>query len=228
MMAVSPAAGSRRPKRMVIILWAVLDCNVWLAEAEMLLAQWPALTGRICPACGAPALVGHGRRRRSVHVGREKGLLGPVCRVVRFWVQRVRCKACGRTHTLLPAFVARYQRHPSQVRERATRLRMAGHSWQQVMKDLALPMLSATSPRRWVAGVQGRYAAVVAEMRRWLAAGPVGGASYASLAEPGSWAGFEETVGTLLAREFSGDWPAGEVVAGANWLSGRRRRPLVV
>lgn len=58
--------------------------------------------------------------------------------------------------------------------------------------------------------------------------GPAGGATYASLAEPGSWAGFEETVGTLLQREFSGDWAAGEVVAGANWLGGRRRRPLVV
>lgn len=96
------------------------------------------------------------------------------------------------------------------------------------MKDLALPMLSTTSPRRWVAGVLGRYGTMAAEMRRWLAAGPVGRVAYAPLTEPGSWTGFEETVGTLLRREFSGDWPAEEVAAGANWLSGRRRQALVV
>ena len=83
---VSPRAGSRRPKRMVIVLWAMLDCHVWLAEAERLLAEWLALTGRIRSACGAKALVGHGRRRRSVHAGTAGGRLGPVCGVTWFWV----------------------------------------------------------------------------------------------------------------------------------------------
>ena len=213
---------------MVMVLWAILDCNVWLGEAERLLAEWPALTGRICSACGAKALVGHGRRRRSVHAGTARGRLGPVCGVTWFLVQRVRCKACGCTHTLLPAFVARYQRHSSRVRQRATEARLAGRSWQAVVREMALPMLSATSPRRWVAGVLGRYGGALAEMRRWLATGPAGSGTYALLAAPGSWDAFRETVGTLLQREFAGDWPVEEAAAGANWLSRRWRPPLAV
>ena len=229
MTAVSPLAGSRRHKRMVIILWTVLDCNLWIAEAERWLAMWPALTERICPACGATALVGDGRRRRCVHSGTKNGGTGrPVCDVLWFEVQRVRCTACGRIHTLLPPFLARYQRHPSHLREQVTEARLAGRSWQQVLKDLALPMLSATSPRRWVAGVLKRYAEVGDTLRRWLAVGPVGRPTYAGLAEPGSWAAFEDMVGALLERDAAGTWPAGESVAGANWLGGRLRVPLVV
>jgi Domain of unknown function (DUF6431) len=211
---------------MVMVLWAVLDCNVWLAEAEILLAEWPRLTGRICPACGVQALVGHGRRQRSVHAGSKAGRLGPVCAVVKFWVQRVRCKACGRTHTLLPAFVARYQRHRSEVREEVTVRRGGGQSWVGVIKAMALPMLSATSPRRWVAGVLSRCSEATEEMRRWLTSEPVGPMPYAPTAASGSWQAFAETAGHALEGE--GDWPLQERVAGANWLGGRRRSRLMV
>ena len=64
-------------------------------------------TGRVCPVCGAVALVGHGLRRRSVHL--ERAGPGQSCSVEWILVQRVRCKACGRTHTLLPAFLAPYR-----------------------------------------------------------------------------------------------------------------------
>lgn len=213
---------------MTIVLWPVLECNVWLAEAEWLLAQWPQLTGRVCPACGEKALVGHGRRRRSVHEGTARGAAGAVCAVVWFWVQRVRCKACGRTHTLLPAFVARYQRHPSAVRERATGLREAGRSWGEIMRALVLPMLSATSPRRWVAGVLARYGAAVVELRQSLAAGPVGAMPYAPVVAAGGWDGFVEAAGCVLRREAPGAWPDRERVAGTNWWAGRHRRPVMV
>ncbi len=45
----------------------------------------------------AKGLVGHGRRRRSVHVGEREGERGRECAVVWLWVQRVRCTACGKT-----------------------------------------------------------------------------------------------------------------------------------
>jgi transposase-like protein len=213
---------------MVMVLWAVLDCNVWLAETERLLSEWPTLTGRTCPDCKATALVGHGRRRRSLHSGRRAGRVGPVCEVIWFWVQRLRCKACGRTHTLLPGFVARYQRHSSGVRERATALHVAGRSWGAILKAMALPMLSASSPRRWVAGVLSRCGAATLEMRRWVAAGPVGAMPYAPVTTAGSWDGFLETVGYLLERDAAAPWPREERVAGTNWLGGRRRHHLMV
>lgn len=214
--------------RMVIVPWPITDINFWVAQAEALIVRWPELTGRLCPSCGAKALVGHGQRRRSVHIGEASGKRGPACEVVWFWVQRVRCTACGKTHTLLPAFVAPYQRHASRLRGEASGAREAGASWGQVLQRLALPMLSTSSLRRWVRGVMSRMPAMAEAVARWRAASAQGAViAYGSVATPGSFAAFVTSVDGLLAREVT-DWPAGEAIAGANWQAMRRRSSLTV
>lgn len=210
---------------MTIVVWAVTEVKRWLAEEQALLAQWPALTGRKCPHCGRAALVGHGQRRRSVHVGRRPGRRGPACGVQWLWVQRVRCGACGKTHTLLPGFLAPYQRHPSAGREGACREREAGASWRQVLARLGLAMLSATSPRRWVARVRRELPGMAAAVRRWRSEAAAGaGGTYAPVEAPGSLAAFAAAVQALLGAQGQG-WPAAESLAGANWQAGVRGHP---
>jgi len=210
---------------MVMVVFWLLDCNVWLAQAERLLVDWPQQTGRVCPTCGAKALVGHGRRRRSVHAGTDTApdARWPVCLVLWFEVQRVRCTGCGKTHTLLPAFLARYQRHPNLVRQEAVRLREAGRSWKDVLaglQPLGVPLRSATSARRWVQGVLERMGAAAAELRR-RGPGVNGQPHYGSVERPGSWAEVAELVRAVVRAE-GGEQPAGEELAALNRL-GRGR-----
>lgn len=68
-------------------------------------------------------------------------------------------------------------------------------------EEMALPMLSATSPRRRVAGVLGRYRGALADMRRWLATGPAGSGTYAS---PGVLAVSQPGPGTTGVRHQPG------------------------
>lgn len=213
---------------MVIVPWPVTDINFWVTQAQELMARWPELTGRICPSCRKRALVGHGQRRRSVHVGQTQGIRGPACVVVWLWVQRVKCKACGKTHTLLPALLAPYQRHASRVRGRASAERESGVSWRVVLARLALPMLSTASVRRWVRGVMTRLPTMAEAVAGWRAAGAQGAAiGYGSVAKPGSFAAFVESVNGLLACEVA-DWPDGEAIAGANWQATEKRSGLTV
>ncbi len=211
---------------MVMVAWPVVDIKAWQDNNSGFLEMWPAVTGRVCPACSARALVSHQVRRRSVHVGTARGRRGPQCDVVWTWVQRVRCTACGKTHTLLPAFLAPYQRHPSGTREQAGMEREAGASWRQTLERVGLPGLSTTSVRRWVAAVMVALPAMFAAVVLWRALGE-GMAGYGSVRAPGSLGAFGEEVRALLAREVAG-WPAGETLAGANWQASRRRRFLVI
>ena len=205
---------------MVIILFWLLGCIKWKAEARRLLREWPERTGRVCWACGRPGLVGHGRRKRTVHCGSKLGGRWTVCAVVRFVVQRVRCTWCGKTHTLLPAFLAPYQRHPNSVRQVAVVLREAGQSWSEVvrgLRKLGVPLATASSPQRWVRRVRARLGAATAELGRRLA--PVGSPPrYGSVERPGSWAAFAELV-RAVAQSEGNACEAGEELAGANWLA---------
>lgn len=213
---------------MVIVPWAVTDINEWVALDREWVEQWPAVTGRICPACGKPRLVGHGQRRRSVHRGRVRGRAGWKCAVVWFWVQRVRCTGCGRTHTLLPAFLAAYQRHPSRERAQACAAREAGASWVAVLAAVGLPMLSTSSVRRWVGCAMARVPAMAAAVALWRAAGPAGRmAAYGPVAQPGSFSALIRSVLDLLAGEVAG-WPEQEALAGCNWQASVRRTWLSV
>lgn len=203
---------------MVMLPWWLFECKVWKAEADRLLQEWARRTGRVCPACGHAALVGHGRRRRSVHCGVHPGLRWLVCDVLWFEVQRVRCCHCGKTHTLLPGFLARHQRHPNRVRQEAVRLREAGLSWSavlQALRPLGVPLATATSPRRWVQGVQARMAGAAAELAR-LQQPADGRPRYGSVQRPGSWAAFAELVRDAAQAE--GWQAAGEELAAANRL----------
>lgn len=214
--------------RMVMVPWSVTDIKQWLETWAEWLTLWPERTGRVCPHCGAEALVGHGLRRRTVHVGRQPGRRGETCVVEGLWVQRVRCLACGKTHTLLPVFLAPYQRHASAMREAATVEREAGASWRVVLKRLRLAMGSTTSVRRWVQGVRRRFPLMAQAVARWRAAEEQEPAvGYGAVAEPGSFAAFVESVRALLGRIVA-DWPGGEAIAGANWQATVRRRAEVV
>ncbi len=202
---------------MVMVPWPIVDIKAWMAEVDAWLKDWPWRTGRVCPACGARELVGHGLRRRSVRVG-------PGCEVVWILVQRVRCKACGKTHTLLPAFLAPYHVHLSVTRGRAAAERESGASWAQVMAGLGLLTVSTTSVRRWVARVKAQLPAMADAVVRWRAIAP-GMVGYAPVEPPESYAGFAVAVGELQGREVA-DWPTDEALAAANWQASKRGSPL--
>jgi hypothetical protein len=146
--------------------------------------------------------------------------------VVWILVQRVRCTACGKTHTLLPAFLAPYQRHRSSVRERAAVQREGGASWRQIIEVLNLPVLSTASVRRWVEAVMAALPTMFAAVVLWRGLG-AGMAGYASVEAPRSLVAFCEEAQRLLAGEVDG-WPEGEALAGANWQASRRKRFLVI
>lgn len=52
-------------------------------------------------------------------------------------IRRVRCRACRRTHAVLPSFVAPHRRYPMRVVEKLATLRVAGNSWRQMSLELA-------------------------------------------------------------------------------------------
>jgi hypothetical protein len=205
---------------MVIVLWWLLECKLWQAEANRLLVEWPRRTGRRCPHCGERALVGHGRRKRTVHWGAEPGARWSVCKVLEFEVQRVRCRACGRCHTLLPGFVARYQRHPNRVRQEAWERREAGDSWSAVLRalrSLGVPLGTATSPRRWVAGMDARMGAALEGLQP-RPQRPDGHPYYGSVAQAGSWTALKDQVRAAAAAAGWEPPRAGEELAAANRL----------
>jgi hypothetical protein len=205
---------------MVIVLFWLLACTKWQADAKRLLLDWPEQTGRVCSACGQRALVGHGRRKRTVHCGQKLGRRWPVCLVLVFQVQRVRCTRCGKTHTLLPAFLAPYQRHPNTVRQTVLALREAGQSWREVLRVLRqqhVPLGTARSPQRWIRRLKARLGAATAALARRLPP-PGSPPHYGSVERPGSWAAFAELVRTVARSEGSA-CAAGEELAAANRLA---------
>ncbi|EAX49040.1 ISChy3, orf1 [Thermosinus carboxydivorans Nor1] len=56
----------------------------------------------LCPACQTPSLVRHGAYRRSLTWG---------CETFVITVYRVKCCHCGRTHAILPDFIAPYRHY---------------------------------------------------------------------------------------------------------------------
>src|SRR5438552_19114024 len=55
--------------------------------------EWEWLP-RVCPACGEPAMLGHGRRRKQAHPERHPWIR----------IRRAICTRCGQTCTVLPAW----------------------------------------------------------------------------------------------------------------------------
>ncbi len=78
-----------------------------------------ALLPRRCHVCGAERLTRHGYYRRYA---------GSI--LIR--IQRLLCVTCGRTHAVLPSFLAPYRPYEMPVVEQVYRLRLGGISWCQI------------------------------------------------------------------------------------------------
>ena len=67
-------------------------------------------------------------------------------------VQRIRCKACGRTHSLLPDFLHPHRHYVIRLLQRVVSLYLiAGLGWDRLMKQLPPPGPDVSTVREWVA-----------------------------------------------------------------------------
>jgi transposase-like protein len=114
----------------------------------------PALSvGMRCPACSG-GLGSWGSYRRRVRVSRASfGLL----------VRRVRCKACGRTHALLPGFLLARRRDVVDVVGCALEMAAAGRGYRPIAAALGL---GETTVRSWLRRLRAR----VDVLRGWFVA----------------------------------------------------------
>lgn len=66
-------------------------------------------------------------------------------------IQRVRCKECGRTHSLLPDFLHPHRQYVLDLMQRAVRLYLlAGLSWARLLSSLADPGPARSTVREWL------------------------------------------------------------------------------
>ncbi len=98
---------------MVRILKGFPDAQRYLRSYSRLLNH----VSRICPRCGAKALVGHGSYERFARCFHFDG---------RLKIRRLRCRECGVTVSLLPAFLRHRRIYSERVIHYAGRLRRAG------------------------------------------------------------------------------------------------------
>ena len=122
--------------------------------------------GRWCPACGAQALVSHGSRPRSNQVR-------PVARhQERAWtlVGRVRCSACGDTHTLLQPELGPHKRYRIDILEQVCAAVEEGATKSEVSRRVGGPSLERVSAwaKDWLVQVQ----ILIDFFRLWLLSGP--------------------------------------------------------
>jgi hypothetical protein len=70
----------------------------------------------------------------------------------RILIQRVRCKACGHTHSLLPDFLHPHRHYVIRLLQRVVSLYLiAGLGWDRLMKKLSPPGPDVSTVREWVA-----------------------------------------------------------------------------
>jgi hypothetical protein len=70
---------------------------------------------------------------------------------VRLRIQRLRCKVCGRTHSLLPDFVQAYRRYPIElIQEAIVGYVIAGQGWRRLLEALSETVPGSTV-REWIA-----------------------------------------------------------------------------
>lgn len=83
------------------VIYTLTIVTVWTRSIESYVAAGSSVEvarPKHCPACGCEKLIFWGSRRRQATDGTHDRAL---------FVRRVRCGACGRTHTILPAFLFR-------------------------------------------------------------------------------------------------------------------------
>ena len=122
--------------------------------------------GRVCPACGAPALVGHGPRERTNqvlpvarHQRRPRTLIG-----------RVRCTACGQTHTLLQPELGPNKRYRLGVLEQVCTAVEEGATKAEASRRVGGPSLERVGAWAWDWLVQARV--LIDFFKLWLLSGP--------------------------------------------------------
>jgi hypothetical protein len=70
----------------------------------------------------------------------------------RILVQRVRCQACGRTHSLLPDFLHPHRHYVIRLLQHVASLYLiAGLGWSRLMNRLPPPGLARSTVREWIA-----------------------------------------------------------------------------
>ena len=70
----------------------------------------------------------------------------------RILVQRVRCKVCGHTHSLLPDFLHPHRHYVMRLLQHAVSLYLiTGLGWERLMKQLPPPGPDVSTVREWVA-----------------------------------------------------------------------------
>lgn len=114
------------------------------AEAVPVPGRTPALPDR-CPHpdCRAPdSLIRWGRRKRWVYSGDERSTI---------WVQRIRCKSCKRTHTLLPDSLHPYRRYVTALMQDVIAAYLFdGLGIEAVIKTLPSGRPSRSTVREWI------------------------------------------------------------------------------
>jgi hypothetical protein len=66
-------------------------------------------------------------------------------------IQRVRCKECGRTHSLLPDFLHPYRQYVLDLLQQVVQLYLlAGSSWARLVNSLPDPGPARSTVREWV------------------------------------------------------------------------------
>ena len=129
----------------------------------------PAVLDRLqrrCPACKAVALVGHGRPWRTY----QEGPTARHGRRRRVRLGRLLCKACGRTHTVLPPELGPRKRYRLEVLEGVCSA--AGKA-----KARIAAAAGGVSPERigaWLGLWQSRAADLIRFLERWLLSDPLG------------------------------------------------------
>ena len=97
-----------------------------------------------CPACQAVGrLIRWGFYARWLFRGPQEE--------TRIRVQRVRCQACGHTHSLLPDFTQAHRRYALELMQQViVGYLLAGHGWRALLRALGQPLPLSTA-REWVA-----------------------------------------------------------------------------
>jgi Domain of unknown function (DUF6431) len=96
---------------------------------------------RICPACGQPGVIGHGRRSKQAHDENH----------TRIRVRRGRCVHCQKTFTVLPAWSLPSTHYSLRARQQSLTRVAAGACWEEAsppMRD-ADRIADPATLRRW-------------------------------------------------------------------------------
>lgn len=160
----------RKPLQLVFIIFALVHTveaylNLWFGPVSHLLWRTP----QRCPACGGTHLIGHGTRRR-----RYQDCPLRECPVDEnghhkrpsILVQRLNCKDCNHTSTVLPVWLKPHALYVQSIRERVVLAHLDGRSLSSQAKEMGL--YGTYLLRAWTKSATERIDTVTAWLRRKL------------------------------------------------------------